>query len=262
MGRHETAESEVRRQRSQSVQYGTRYGTHYSISRPRSSQTSSSLLQPISPVALANRFTQLSRSIVRYPSRWLGASWLLLVCVGAIAGVTLLKIDPTEPEIPIAASPTGPTIPIQTSAPALSPEPPQAERQAAPVEASVQDRSNLTPGKAKESLPLFALGTVALSCAIGCLLLSYRFSSRSPKEQPRLPSRPPRLPRPSAEAQRPRAASAVEITPSQARSTPADASAVTVAVLSSQESHPLDWNEPSLADRLDIRPQRPLSRWL
>lgn len=262
MGRHETAESEVRWQRSQNVQYGTRYGTHYSISRPRSSQTSSSLLRPISPAALANWFTQLSRSIVRYPSRWLGATWLVLVCVGGIAGVMMLKIDPIEPEVSIAASPTVPTVPPQNSAPALSPELPQAEPQEASVESLVQARSHLTPGKSKESLPLFALGTVALSCAIGCLLLSYRFSSRSPKEQPRLPSRPPRLPRPSVEAQRQRAVSAVEATPSEARSTHAEASAVTVAVISSHESHPLDWNEPSLADRLDIRQQRPLSRWL
>lgn len=261
MGRHETAESGIQRKRSQNVPYGTRYGTHYSISRPSSSRISSSLWQLISPAALANRFAQLSRSIVRYPSRWLGATWLVLVGVGGIAGVMMLKIDPIESEVSIAPSSTLPTSFLQNAA-TPSPEPPQTERQSEPVTSLTPDRSHLTPGKSKESLPLFALGTVALSCAIGCLLLSYRFSSRSPKTQARLPLRPTRLPRPSAAAQRQRAVSVVEATPSEARSTHVDASAVTVAVISSHESHPLDWNEPSLADHLDIRQQRPLSRWL
>ncbi len=37
---------------------------------------------------------------------------------------------------------------------------------------------------------------------------------------------------------------------------------VEVTVLPANQSHPLDWNEPSLADSLDLRQRRPLSYWL
>lgn len=44
---------------------------------------------------------------------------------------------------------------------------------------------------------------------------------------------------------------------------PADAvPEVTVTVMPSDHSHPLDWDEPSLADSLDLRQRRPLSYWL
>lgn len=35
-----------------------------------------------------------------------------------------------------------------------------------------------------------------------------------------------------------------------------------VSVVPTAEDHPLDWNEPSLADSLDLRQRRPLSDWL
>lgn len=40
------------------------------------------------------------------------------------------------------------------------------------------------------------------------------------------------------------------------------ATEVTVTVMPNGEIHPLDWDEPSLADNLDLRQQRPLSYWL
>jgi hypothetical protein len=38
--------------------------------------------------------------------------------------------------------------------------------------------------------------------------------------------------------------------------------AVSVTVIQEGQDHPLDWNEPSLADSLDLRQRRPLSYWL
>lgn len=40
------------------------------------------------------------------------------------------------------------------------------------------------------------------------------------------------------------------------------ASEAVVTVVSDDQSHPLDWDEPSLADSLDLRQRRPLSYWL
>lgn len=37
---------------------------------------------------------------------------------------------------------------------------------------------------------------------------------------------------------------------------------VVVTIVSDDQSHPLDWDEPSLADSLDLRQRRPLSYWL
>lgn len=37
---------------------------------------------------------------------------------------------------------------------------------------------------------------------------------------------------------------------------------VETEVLPADQSHPLDWDEPSLADSLDLRQRRPLSDWL
>lgn len=37
---------------------------------------------------------------------------------------------------------------------------------------------------------------------------------------------------------------------------------VAVSVVPTDQSHPLDWDEPSLADSLDLRQRRPLSYWL
>lgn len=216
---------------------------------------------------------QLSCSIVRYPYAWLGATWLGLVLIGSVATVALLRIDPTNPEPSIAASPVDHA--LSTASPDdgqmfSSPEGlSQEDLRSAQGKAAVPELAPI-PSKRGSSLPLFALGTVAFSCAIGCLLLSYRFGAQVPKTHSRLPTQSQRLPRSASAAPAlpkgaiPKgAAQPREATQAELRSSKAEASDETsVAIVSSDESHPLDWDEPSLADNLDIRQRHPLSHWL
>lgn len=245
------------------------YKNHYVVLRSRSPQTSPSSLQLFSSAAWARRFiqlksgsTQVSRSICRHPYWWLGATWLLVIGVGSVAAVVMLKINPAEPPAIVAAA-------SETASSPTSNQLPQnaafQERQTEPLPEAGLSQARSTPAlsKPKASLPLFALGTVALSCAVGCLWLSYRFKS-PPRPTPRFPARPHRLPRPAVAVQ----PATVSISNPSSRSTLAATQAsdpikaTPVAIVSSTEDHPLDWQEPSLADNLDIRQQRPLSHWL
>lgn len=268
MGRHRAVESRIRQKNSsQGVQYGIRYYAPYSVYRSRSSQSRSSLWQSFSPTALADRLAQIkelaadvSRSMVHHPYRWLGVTWLVLVLVGGVATVAMLKIDPTVPELANGASSSENSVsksfPDQSSL---------SDTSASVQESQPNDLSNhrsTLEGEQKESLPLFALGSVAMSCAIGCLLLSYRFRPHAPREQSRLP-RTHRLPRSSAEPRRSSsAARPAESTVIAPRSDSSDVPTAASVVVPSGEQNPLDWDEPSLADNLDIRQRRPLSHWL
>lgn len=255
-------ESESQQAHSQAVRSSraVRYGNHYTVSRPRSSPWP----QSFTPAALAHRFAQLksvsaqvSRSVFHYPYWWLGATWLVLVGVGGVAAVTLLTINPAEPPVIAAAPSEIASTPLPDQPPAQSVAPQQRHN------SLPEGRSTPDPEQSKASLPLFALGSVALSCAIGCLWLSYRFKAPSPRQQPRFPARPQRLPRPVAEAPAAISRSSPRSTVAAPTSDPVSTVSTTaVTIVSSIEDHPLDWQEPSLADNLDIRQQRPLSRWL
>jgi len=297
MDKRQTVESGIRRKGLQGARYGDRYETRSSVFRSRSSPVSSptssqapskiasstssrtsSLIRSISSVQIARRLTQfkqipaqVSRSIVRYPYAWLGATWLGLVLIGSVATVVLLRIDPTNPEPAIAVSPVDPALsPILSDESHLFPAQAgfsQEDLRAAQDEAFVSEpapiASNSIQRQRGSSLPLFALGTVAFSCAIGCLLLSYRFSAQAPKVQTRLLTRSQRLPRSTSPSLPQVAAKRAEAAETELRSSHAEASAgISVAIVSPNESHPLDWDEPSLADNLDIRQRHPLSRWL
>jgi hypothetical protein len=249
---------------------------------------------------LRTLLVEVSRSFLQYPYTWLAAIWIVLVFTGGVAAVTLFKLAPVEPQQSIAGLPIEQSGIEQSGLPPLSEQLQNPSEQSTPpsgypenfsethLEAHLDDadkdslktspedarddRSRLSRLEAysqsepQEKLPLFALGAVALSCAIGCLWLSYRLAARPPKVQTRLPARTPRLPRASTATQQSARSSTNQSSKAplpEMRSNDADAStpAVTV-ILSSQESHPLDWDEPSLADNLDIRQQRPLSYWL
>lgn len=253
----------------------------------------SPLIRSISSVQVAHRLAQfkqmpaqVSCSIVRHPYAWLGATWLGLVLIGSIATVVLLRIDPTNPEPLIAVSPVEHSVstvlpdedqllPSQenlsqddlSQTDLLSP----TDLNAGQTDPSLPEPHSIQKARGS-SLPLFALGTVAFSCAIGCLLLSYRFGSHVPKAQSRLPARSQRIPRPappsfpkvSPKVTAPKVvAKHGEATKTESHSSSAEASAGgTIAIVSPDESHPLDWDEPSLADKLDIRQRHPLSHWL
>jgi hypothetical protein len=106
---------------------------------------------------------------------------------------------------------------------------------------------------------------VAVGCAVGCLMLSRALSTSKASPPPRLPACA-YLPRPPAESAqgktRKASVKSAAISPLQPRFNQTPHPAVSPSVVADNEAHPLDWNEPSLADHLDIRQKRPLSRWL
>jgi hypothetical protein len=151
----------------------------------------------------------------------------------------------------------------------------------------------------KPTSPLSAVAAILLSCAAGCFFLSQwlkpqslsrssktirpdlkplrqpRHSSESssstlkrsaPEPQQDLPQQnlpPQNLPQPAQPSQ-PFNPQVLNLNQSLAAESPPieTISEASVSVVSPAEDHPLDWNEPSLADSLDLRQRRPLSDWL
>ncbi len=112
----------------------------------------------------------------------------------------------------------------------------------------------------KQTLPWLSFGAIALSCTLGCLFLSQTFRSAGYQPVQRKPSRarsftPPQLAEPNNQA----SGSPDRSQPDGSSSAPLITS---VTVVPKQQNHPLDWDEPSLADSLDMRQRRPLSHWL
>jgi uncharacterized membrane protein YdfJ with MMPL/SSD domain len=96
-----------------------------------------------------------------------------------------------------------------------------------------------------QSMPLISFGAIAVSCTLGCLLLSQVV-------------RP--APRPAAKRLYQSRSTALGRSASDSKDgAPADSA---VTVVPTEQNHPLDWDEPSLADSLDLRQRRPLSHWL
>jgi uncharacterized membrane protein YdfJ with MMPL/SSD domain len=96
-----------------------------------------------------------------------------------------------------------------------------------------------------QSMPLISFGAIAVSCTLGCLLLSQVV-------------RP--APRPAAKRLYQSRSTALGRSASDSKDGATSDSAVTV--VPTEQNHPLDWDEPSLADSLDLRQRRPLSHWL
>lgn len=111
----------------------------------------------------------------------------------------------------------------------------------------------------KQTLPWLSLGAIALSCTLGCLFLqTFRSTGYQPVQRKTARARsstPPQL----ANTNDPDSFGSSD----RSQSDSSNASLITsVTVVSKQQNHPLDWDEPSLADSLDIRQRRPLSHWL
>jgi uncharacterized membrane protein YdfJ with MMPL/SSD domain len=96
-----------------------------------------------------------------------------------------------------------------------------------------------------QSMPLISFGAIAVSCTLGCLLLSQVV-------------RP--APRPAAKRLYQSRSTALGRSAADSKEGATSDSAVTV--VPAEQNHPLDWDEPSLADSLDLRQRRPLSHWL
>ncbi|HEY9657979.1 MAG TPA: hypothetical protein V6C65_05905, partial [Allocoleopsis sp.] len=119
----------------------------------------------------------------------------------------------------------------------------------------LQDTNNIRKATKENSddLPLTSLVAVAISCAAGSFILCHRPTQRKSDRRLHLSSRhrtPPASPSVATEPL---------VNPIQSAETSIP---VRATLVSEEESHPLDWDEPSLADNLDLRQQRPLSHWL
>jgi hypothetical protein len=91
------------------------------------------------------------------------------------------------------------------------------------------------------TLPLVSFGAIAVSCTLGCLALSQVI---------RPVARPQKLQR-EGDSRSGRGCQRVEASETSS-----------AVVVPTEHDHPLDWDEPSLADSLDLRQRRPLSHWL
>ncbi|MCU0566993.1 MAG: hypothetical protein MUF49_10390 [Oculatellaceae cyanobacterium Prado106] len=130
---------------------------------------------------------------------------------------------------------------------------------AVPLDASDRASANFAAAVAQTEpevqqsllLPYLSFGAIALSCTVGCLMLSQVLKSP--------PS--PRLTRSSFLSH----SQPTQTIPGQTeefQTPPAQSEDSSVTIVPEDQSHPLDWDEPSLADSLDLRQRRPLSYWL
>lgn len=148
------------------------------------------------------------------------------------------------------------------------------------------------PAKPQSGIPLWLFGAIALSCAGGSVLIAKQ-AARPPRPRknakfkrlkpyaskataaltpkPQTPSKeysplpPIQLQTRIARAVPVSLASSTNLVPSvhpHAQTSIQRSPDVPVTVVPSEESHPLDWGNASLADALDLRKQRSVSSWL
>jgi hypothetical protein len=216
-----------------------------------------------------------------------------LPSVSSVSGVSTIAS-------PAASAEATPLENFSTSTPTgLTPSPDVAKN---PQRVSDAGRSPQLPQQrqvrsSQPASPQSAVGAIAVSCAAGCFLISQWMKPKTVSRrrvlfepQPSTLGQPqpsaasegaemfseasptvsiapaPRLPQSCTSSisfdihAAPPQAEGIPVTGTAATAT--SSSPVEVTVLPSEQSHPLDWNEPSLADHLDLRHRRPLSYWL
>ena len=216
---------QIRRKAGHSVQ-------HRSSSRPKSS------VRPLSESLIIKLFLKLCQ---QYSLPLLIAVWVLLGVLATIAAKSIL--DPNV-SIPLVSQPSESP---QTEAASTSSTLPGVSL--GEVQSSSKSQGN--------DLPFVALGAIAFTCATGCLMIARTLQPRratknlhSPiSSQTQSSAEPTIAPFPVPPAQ------------PEANDSP-NAVPATVTVLPMEQGHPLDWDEPSLADSLDLRQQHSASSWL
>lgn len=178
--------------------------------------------------------------------------WAVGIITATVATIDMVTIDPQTPTAPSVASPTSTASPsLADSVPPLEPSAPQ-----------------ISPESNSESLPLQSIAVLVLACVIGCLVISLRLKPRQPKKRLQFSTSSRKAKERSISSASSATSSGQSATVSRsttlssAKRTTDDIPAPPVAIVPATESHPLDWDEPSLADNLDIRQRRPLSYWL
>jgi hypothetical protein len=173
----------------------------------------------------------------RYPIASVFVLWITLLLLAGLSTAALVNVNNSEEakltKLPSTEPSTSETLSMQYSTAA---------------------------GHQKQPLPWLSFGAIALSCTVGCLILSQTFRSTGYRPVQRKTSKV-RSSTPSQSAESDDQGSFT----SSDRSQP-DGSikplVTPVTVVPKQQNHPLDWDEPSLADSLDMRQRRPLSHWL
>lgn len=198
------------------------------------------------------------RRIVCRPLTLLYVVWILSLVSAGVAVFTLVTIDPSEHPSP------------DVVADRLQPQPSQSSQLPKHRDADAIPEGNL---------PLFSLGVAALGCALGSMLISHRIkqhstpmigsTARSPQHSRTYLSPPQvmQVNRPGVSAAPPFVHQSTPLAQRRKTSQSSDQHSATVPVtpatpVPAEDSHPLDWDEPSLADHLDLRQKRPLSYWL
>jgi hypothetical protein len=124
------------------------------------------------------------------------------------------------------------------------------------------------PTKHRNRIPLWLFGAIALTCTAGSIVVSkhlapvertYRRPKRmAPQAAKRRAAKRSRAPIAPPSRQSCRQTSR----PPMAKSLPPQAVKVPITVVPSEANHPLDWQDESLADVMDLRRQRSLSSWM
>jgi hypothetical protein len=185
----------------------------------------------------------LGQLVQRYPLLFWGSLWLGLISVTGFALLGLLSPESVQQN---ASNPNSARSGISATAPGWNPEP-------------------------ETEVPLWVLGAIAGSCAVGSWLLMHQFNK---PEQPRKVAKnaPPSTPQTAIVRQQPAATVATPTpvklkqaaipkvsVPVSNQSTSSSITKSIVTIVPAEESHPLDWGDAGLAEMMDIRKQRSLA---
>jgi hypothetical protein len=198
-----------------------------------------------------NYLQVLQQLVNRYPFVFWGTIWGFLVLIGTVATVGLL--DPGR----IESDKSVPKPLVSTILESTAKKTPQSD---SPVISSIEDSSP------QEGLPFTLFLGLAFGCAAGSLLVTHAFRQSTQRRQLIKPSKSNRR----KKRRRPVNQRQVSPTPQSAANTPAiqtlDSpqpvaydSDTEVTVVPDQEKNPLDQEEQSLAEMLDLRKRESLA---
>jgi hypothetical protein len=201
--------------------------------------------------------------IRRHPIASILSLWVILVGLGMLSTHALVTLDVADgpANVPANGSDNMPAdVPANGPVPAAA-TPKLASDIPDPASDRLPDLRVVQPQQ--ESSSLLSTGVIAVSCALGCLVLSQLtrpYPQRTTPERSRSRSAALSLERHAAELQ-----SGSESSDSNERyeaESHQEAVDVKATLVPHDQQNPLDWDEPSLADSLDLRQRRPLSHWL
>jgi len=204
-----------------------------------------------------------------------GGVWVTLLVVGAVAAKGLLSAGPVEekPESELMAQDAAePAMPDTSSTPAQIQQTPSTLPTFTRVPELLPEPSPKPPKVAQKpaGVPLWLYGAIAFGCTAGSVLISLGFKRATPPRKPAKRGKTKPQPVPTAKVRKPQQRSApkrrpVSPTARERSPIPAEPAFIVepmVTVLPPEESHPLDWDEATLADMMDLRKRQSLASLL